>query len=133
MSLPVRTRCIAIRLSLRLKRKTSGLLCMSTVAFLYALSPALIDAIPLKCSLSKETSSGLGSTGFGTTEEEVSLPVRTRCIAIRLSLGWGRFLIAYSGLSRRAGLSWAWSRCLLSITQRVFFDLDESPYAEART
>ena len=31
--------------------------------FLNALSTALIDAIPLKCSLSRETSSGLGSTG----------------------------------------------------------------------
>ena len=63
VSLPVRTRCIAIRLSLRLKRKTSGLFCMSTIAFINALSPALIDAIPLKCSLSRETSSGLGVDG----------------------------------------------------------------------
>ena len=68
------------RLTLRLKRKTSGLLCMCVApchpwhrdispsmdkpfAFLNALSPALIDAIPLNCSLSKETSSGLGLWG----------------------------------------------------------------------
>ena len=67
VSLHVRTRSIAIRLSLRLKRKTSGLFCMSTVAFLHALSTALIDAIPLKCSLCRETSSGLGSARVGTT------------------------------------------------------------------
>ena len=40
---------------------------MSTDAFLHALATALIDAIPLKCSLCRETSSGLGSTRTGTT------------------------------------------------------------------
>ena len=39
----------------------------SPVAFLNALSSALIDAIPLKRSLSRETSAGFGPTRVGTT------------------------------------------------------------------
>ncbi|MDP4160109.1 MAG: hypothetical protein Q8911_10175 [Bacillota bacterium] len=76
----VRTRCIAIRLTLGLKRGTSeysacaSLLAIlgiatsvhpwtSPFAFLHALSSALIDAIPLMYSLSKETSSSFGVDG----------------------------------------------------------------------
>ena len=78
VSWPGRTRSSAIPLSLKLKRITSGLSACATNAFLYALSTALIDALPLFMlpklrnflwlGSPEVGSSGLGATGNPAVE-----------------------------------------------------------------